>query len=175
MKRRCAVLGGRCAGLLLLAGLLMLLSACGFRLRGDVVLPPVLQDTYIDSKAPYTGVSRALRVQLERSDVNVLETRDQASAVLKIVSERSENRVLSVGSRGKATEYELYNDAVFSLSDASGKELIAPQTVRVTRDMVFDQNQLLGKLSEADSIHAEMIDSLARQILLRIQAGLRTQ
>ncbi len=171
MKPRMNIRHSGLGAAMLLAGLL-LSSACGFHLRGDVVLPAVLQDTYIDSKDPYTGIARALRVQLERSDVNVLETRAQASAVLKIISERSENRVLSVGSRGKATEYELYNDAVFSLSDANGKELIAPQTVRITRDMVFDQNQLLGKLSEADSIHREMVDSLARQMLLRIQAAL---
>jgi len=156
-----------------MASLLVTLSACGFHLRGDVELPPVLQDTYIDSRDPYTGIAHALRVQMERSGVNVLETRDQASAILKVIGERSENRVLSVGSSGKATEYELFNEVVFSLSDGKGKELLKPQTVRVTRDLVFDQNELLGKLSEADSIHRQMLDSIARQILTRIQVGLQ--
>lgn len=157
----------------LLLVLLPVLSACGFHLRGDVELPPVLQDTFIDSRDPYTGIARPLRAQLARSGVNVLESREQASAILKIVSERSENRVLSVGSSGKATEYELFDEAVFSLSDAAGKALMKPQTVRMTRDLVFDETELLGKLSEADSIHREMLDSLARQILTRIQAGMR--
>jgi LPS-assembly lipoprotein len=160
---------------LLLVPLLVVLSACGFHLRGDVELPPVLQDTFIDSKDPYTGIARPLRNQLERSDVTVLETREQASAVLKIVAERSENRVLSVGSSGKATEYELFNEVIFSLSDAAGKVLIKPQTVRMTRDLVFDETELLGKVSEADSIHREMLDSLARQILMRIQVGMQQQ
>ncbi len=152
--------------------LLALVSGCGFQLRGEVELPAVLQDTYIESQDPFTGIARPLRAQLERSQVNVLETREQASAVLKIVSERSENRVLSVGSRGKATEYELYDSVVFSLADASGKQLIAPQTLSITRDLVFDQNELLGKLTEADSIHRQMLESLARQVLMRIQAAL---
>jgi LPS-assembly lipoprotein len=155
--------------------LLVVLNACGFRLRGNVELPPVLQDTYIQSQAPFTGMARALRTQLERSGANVLETKEQASAILTVVAERSENRVLSVGSRGKVTEYELFDEATFSLSDASGKVLIKPQTVRITRDLVFDPNELLGKLSEAESYHLEMRGNLARQILMRINAGMRHQ
>jgi LPS-assembly lipoprotein len=153
--------------------LLVLLSACGFHLRGDVELPPLLQDTYIESDDPFTGIARPLRAQLERSGATVLETRDQASAVLRIIGERSENRVLSVGSSGKATEYELFNQVVFSLSDAAGKVLVGPQTVRMTRDLTFDETELLGKLSEAEGIHRQMLDSLARQILTRIQVGMQ--
>jgi LPS-assembly lipoprotein len=160
---------------LLLLSLLVTLSACGFHLRGDVELPPILQDTYIDSRNPFTGIARPLRSQLERSGANVLEDSKQASAILKIVSERSENRVLSVGSSGKATEYELFNEVGFSLNDPKGKVLIKQQTVRMTRDLVFDENELLGKLSEADSIHRQMLESLARQILIRIQVGMQQQ
>jgi LPS-assembly lipoprotein len=154
--------------------LVLVLSACGFHLRSAVELPPVLQDTYLESKTPYTGMARALRTQLERSGANVLESREHASAVLTVVRERAENRVLSVGSRGKATEYELVDEITFSLSDAAGKVLVEPQTVRVTRDLVFDPNELLGKLSEAESYHVEMRDSLARQVLMRIDARLRS-
>lgn len=166
---------GILARLTLLGTLLCLvigLNACGFRLRGEVELPGVLQDTYIESKDPYSGMARALRTQLERSGANVLETKDQASAILNVVSERSENRVLSVGSTGKATEYELFDEVVFSLGDAAGKLLVGSQTLRLTRDLVFDQNELLGKLSEAESIHKQMRETLARQILMRIQAAM---
>ena len=45
--------------------LLALLPACGFHLRGDVELPPALQETYLKSRNPYTGIARALRVELE--------------------------------------------------------------------------------------------------------------
>lgn len=156
-----------------LLSLLVALNACGFHLRGNVELPSVLQDTYIDSKAPFTGMARALRTQLERSGATVLEARQQASAILTVVSERSEGRVLSVGSSGKATEYELFDEAVFSVSDPGGKTLIEQQTVRITRDLVFDPNELLGKLSEAEGIHKQMRENLARQILLRIDVGIR--
>jgi len=158
-----------------IALLLALLSACGFHLRGDIELPPALQETYLESKNPYTGMARALRVELEAAGGRVVESGEHASAVLHIVREISENRILSVGSTGKASEYELFNEVVFSLSDAEGKVLIKPQTVRITRDLVFDETELLGKLSEAEGIHKQMRRNLARQIIIRIGAGLHQQ
>ena len=155
--------------------LLALLPACGFHLRGDVELPPALQETYLESRNPYTGIARALRVELEAAGGRIVESSEHASAVLHIVREISENRILSVGSTGKASEYELFNEVVFSLSDAQGKVLIKPQTLRMSRDLVFDETELLGKISEAEGIHRQMRRNLARQIIIRIGAGLRQQ
>ena len=155
--------------------LLALLPACGFHLRGDVELPPALQETYLESRNPYTGIARALRVELEAAGGRVLESDEHATALLRIVREISENRILSVGSTGKASEYELFNEVVFSLSDAEGKVLIKPQTLRMTRDLVFDETELLGKISEAEGIHRQMRRNMARQIIIRIGAGLRQQ
>jgi LPS-assembly lipoprotein len=104
-----------------------------------------------------------------------MESSEQAAAVLHIIREISENRILSVGSTGKASEYELFNEVVFSLSDAEGKVLIKPQTLRMTRDLVFDETELLGKISEAEGIHRQMRRNMARQIIIRIGAGLRQQ
>lgn len=150
-------------------------SGCGFKLRGSVELPPVLQDTYIESENPFTGMARALRTQLQAAGANVLESKQQASAVLVIVRERSENRVLSVGSSGRASEYELFDEVIFFLSDTDGKMLVEQQTLRMTRDLVFDENALLGKLSEAEGIHRQMRDNLARQIIMRIEVSVRQQ
>jgi len=162
----------RVTGIALLLGLL---SACGFHLRGDVELPPALRETFLDSKNPYTGMARALRVELEAAGGRIVESSENATAVLRIVREISENRILSVGSTGKASEYELFNEVVFSLSDAEGKVLIKSQSLRMTRDLVFDETELLGKISEAEGIHRQMRRNLARQIIIRIDAGLRQQ
>jgi len=165
----------RCFPVTAIALLLALLPACGFQLRGDVELPLALQETYLESKNPYTGMARALRVELEAAGGSIVESSEQASAVLHIIREVSENRILSVGSTGKASEYELFNEVIFSLSDAQGEVLIEPQTLRMTRDLVFDETELLGKISEAEGIHRQMRRNMARQIIIRIGVGLRQQ
>ena len=154
---------------------LIMLTACGFKLRGDVELPPILQETYIESGNPFTGMARALRVELEASGARIVESSEQATAVLKIVNERSENRILSVGSTGKASEYELFDEVTFQLTDQSGKILVKQQNLRMIRDLVFDENKLLGKVSEGEQLHVQMRRSLARQIITRINVELQRQ
>ena len=155
--------------------LLLLLSACGFKLRGDVDLPPVLQETFLKSENPYTGIARALRVELEAAGARIVENAEQATAILEITRENSQNRILSVGSTGKATEYEMLEEVSFVLTAPDGKVLLPAQSLRMVRDLVFDETELLGKVSESEQLHVQMRASLARQIITRIGAGLRKQ
>jgi len=158
------------ARLFILLLLLAMCSACGFKLRGAVELPAVLQETYLESENPFTGMARALRIELEAAGARVVESSEQATAVLIIVNERSQNRILSVGSTGKASEYELLEEITFELADRNGKILVQKQNLRMIRDLVFDETELLGKVSESEQLHVQMRRNLARQIITRINA-----
>jgi LPS-assembly lipoprotein len=160
---------------LLTAGVavLSLLTACGFHLRGGVELPPVLEDAYVDSKDRYGSLSNELRLELQAAGAQVVDDRKDATGILKLTSPRSQQRVLSVGSAGRATEYELFEEVTFALEKPDGEVLLAPQTVRMTRDMVFDDTQLLGKVSEAEVLRRQMHRDMARQILTRIEVAMR--
>ncbi len=165
----------QCCNTLVILLLLTVSSGCGFKLRGGVDMPPLLQETYLESENPFTGMARALRVELEAAGARIVESSEQASAVLKIVKEKSGNRILSVGSTGKASEYELLEEITYELADRNGKILIKPQSLRMVRDLVFDENELLGKVSESEQLHVQMRRSLARQIITRINADLQRQ
>jgi LPS-assembly lipoprotein len=93
--------------------------------------------------------------------------------VVMVLNERSQRRVLSVGSAGRASEYELFEEVSFALEDPQGNVLLEPQTLRMTRDLVFDDTQLLGKVGEAEVIRRQMQRDLARQIITRIKVGMR--
>ncbi len=150
-----------------------LLSACGFQLRGSVELPAVLKSTLLQAGDPWEGVAAALRIELESSGARITTQADEATAILRLDNERSQRRVLSVGRGGKASEYELFEEVTFSLQDNRGRVLLEPQTLRLTRDLVFDENQLLGKVSEIDELRNQMRRSLARQIITRIRTSLQ--
>lgn len=159
---------------LALLGLAGLLAACGFQLRASAELSPVLQVTYIDSRDPYQGITPMLRGELKSAGATIAERPGDATAILQLVGERSLRRVLSVGSGGKASEYELYEEVTFSLLDAQRNTLLEPQTLSMTRDMVFDETELLGKVAEGEDIKRQMRRSLARQIMTRIAVGMRS-
>jgi LPS-assembly lipoprotein len=158
-----------------LALLLMQLPACGFHLRDGVQLPDVLETTYLQSRDRFSGVVAELRIELKSAGADLTEQRGDATGVVSISGERSQRRVLSVGSAGRASEYELFEEVTFAVEDPEGKVLLQPQTLSITRDLVFDDTQLLGTVSEAEVIRRQMQRDLARQILTRIEVGMRRQ
>ncbi|MEE9492086.1 MAG: LPS assembly lipoprotein LptE [Gammaproteobacteria bacterium] len=157
---------------LLILTVSMLLS-CGFQLRGSQHLPAVMQKTFVKAEVPYSSMSTAMRNQLQAIGIEVPSIDDNATATIQILSHRSDRRVLSVGSSGKATEYELFEEIKFRLLDAQQRELIEPQVLRVTRDYVFDETRLLGKFQEADQIREQMREELAQRVLSRIETRLQ--
>ena len=54
--------------------------------------------------------------------------------------------------------------------DAEGKKLMKDQNIRLTRDFLFDIDDVLGKGSEENKIYQEMREDVARLILYRLQA-----
>lgn len=148
------------------------LTACGFHLRGAVTLPAIMQSTYVESQFPFDDMTRIIDQELRSSGVKVVPDKESATAVLKLISHRSNRRILSVGSSGRATEYELFEEVTFALFDAQGEEYLEPQILSITRDLVFDETQLLGKVEESEAIRIQLQQTLARRVLTRIQVSL---
>ncbi|MEA3413601.1 MAG: hypothetical protein U9R74_19020, partial [Pseudomonadota bacterium] len=71
---------------------------------------------------------------------------------------------------GRALEYEFFVVVVFSVQGPDKKPLLAQQTVSVTRDFIFDENEVLGKAAEAQTILKDMEADAARLMMLRMQA-----
>ena len=65
-------------------------------------------------------------------------------------------RVTSTSSTGRANEYELYYKLDFILLDVEGKKLSEIQPVEITRDYFIDQDEILGKSNEDQTIRDEM-------------------
>jgi LPS-assembly lipoprotein len=147
--------------------LLLLLSACGFQLRGTVVLPPVLQATQLEGDRFSLLVSELGRV-LQNAGARLVDSRSQASAVLKVLDETSSQRVLSVGVAGRAAEYELHHRVDYQLEDAHGQVLVEKQTLDTRRSFQFDENDVLGKANEEESLREEMQRDLALRIVQQL-------
>ena len=79
-------------------------------------------------------------------------------------------RVLSVSSEGKVSEYELYQTLEFKVRDAAGRELLAPQYLELTRDYLFEKEDVLGKSNEEEILRRDMHRDLVRLIMLRLEA-----
>ena len=152
-----------------LAACYLLLASCGFQLRGGGDLPPEMEKTFIKGLAPndtlYVEMVRTLRA----NGLEVVESEEQATALLHFTRKRNGRRVLTVGSGGKVREYEINTTVTFQAKGIGNEFRVKSQTLTVTRNYVFDQDAVLGKAEEEALLREEMQRDLVVLILFRLQ------
>lgn len=156
---------------LLLISALLLLSGCGFHLRGNIDLPADLKTMHVQGASKYSDFGVELRRNLRSNGVEVVDSASAAKVVLKISNSVYNRRLLTAsGATGKVAEYELLYTLIVSLHDRKGTQLLAPQRLRQLRDYTFDRDSVLGKSNEEASLRKDMERDMARQVLNRLQA-----
>lgn len=148
---------------------LLAVAGCGFQLAGSGRLPVEMQTTYLDSIEPYSDFHASLVDALRERGLDLVDSRDEAGAVLRITEDLSDERVLSVSARNVPREFELFYDVTFSL-EADGRPLIEDELLRARRNYTYDETQVLGKEREASILRQALADDLARQVVRRIEA-----
>ncbi len=146
--------------------LVLLLAGCGFHLRGSVKLPPEIKRVYVDTLD--AGLRQALDRSLEASDVVVAKSAAGADAVVRITGVEETRRVLSVNAGGKAAQYELRSALTVAVYQGD-KVLAPPRELSVTRDLLFNDNDLLGSSNEEGALRDEMRRYLVRRIMERLR------
>src|SRR5438552_2084186 len=73
-----------------------LLTSCGFHLRGQFPLSPILNNLYIQTQDPYGQLTRNLREYLKVSGVRLVNSRDEATSVLTILSETTSQQLIGI-------------------------------------------------------------------------------
>jgi LPS-assembly lipoprotein len=148
-------------------GLLLALSACGFRLAGSDPLPGKLARPYLSLKDPYTDFSREFERQLKSSGATLQSVRANSTATIDVTKDLVEQRTLSVSAYNIPTEYELTYTVTFSVQGPD-KALMAPQTISLSKDYSFDENVLLAKEHEADILRQQMARDLVAIAMRRL-------
>jgi len=139
--------------------LLLGLTGCGFHLQGRMLLPEPLRRIHIESADAQTDFVQALRESLVASGASLTDLPGPAAATLDVSRDSVSERVLTVSKRNIATDYELTYEVEVSVRGA-GRELMAPETLTLSRVYSFDEKQLLAK----DREKAVLLDALAREM-----------
>ncbi|HEC58150.1 hypothetical protein LCGC14_0523970 [marine sediment metagenome] len=147
---------------------LVVMAGCGFQLRGDVPLPDNLKVMYIQGINIQSGMGLELKRSLKQNGIHVVNNYEKGSALLTILENTYERRVLSVGNNAKVNEYELYGSLQFKVTDDQGKLIVEPFKVQAIRDYQFDQTQVLSSDGEEaflrEQINQQLIDSVLRRL-----------
>ena len=79
--------------------LLLLLTACGYHLRGSIAMPESSKNMYVFNASPQ--LQNELKSVLKASKSQLAASPNDASIVIKILNEEIKTRVLSIGSTGR--------------------------------------------------------------------------
>jgi len=155
--------------LLLLVGSLSLsLNGCGFQLRGSKALPATMAVTYIQTDTPFSTLRDDFRTALRAHGASVTDDRAAATAVLRIVENREDKRVLTVDIGGRVQEYEIRQSIRFVVTTADNRPAVPEQAVSLSRDFVFSPTDVLGKEREEQRVREELQRDIVNLALLRI-------
>jgi len=150
--------------------LTMALSSCGFQLRGQAAIP--YKTVFIETVGfGYSQFASDLaRAIGQGSGTKIVSSRDEAEAVLKIVNELQESRILSLSSGGKVREFEFRYRVAYRLTDRAGVDLAPPGQIDLHRDMTYDDTEVLAKESEQLLLYRDMRADAVQQMLRRLSA-----
>jgi len=149
---------------------LTFMAGCGFHLRGNYRLPAAMQTTYIASSQANSGLVRALKQSLKASNITISEQAIDTAATLTLSKETRNKRIISVDSSGRAREYMLTSTVTFGVTKSAVDFNIEQQTIRISRNFIFDSQAVLGNQREESLLYEDLQQDLVRLILLRLQS-----
>ncbi|MCE5364573.1 LPS assembly lipoprotein LptE [Pseudomonas anguilliseptica] len=150
---------------LMVIGLAVLLSACGFQLRGTGDVQFALKELDVSARNAYGETVKDVRKALEYNDVRVYPG---APYRLILTDEREERRSASFTSSARTAEYELTISLDYEIRGS--KDLLLMRNKLETQGYYNqDGNNLIGGDQEAVQIRKEMRRELIQQLVQRLQ------
>jgi LPS-assembly lipoprotein len=150
---------------LLVMGLAVLLSACGFQLRGTGTTELAIKELDLSARDAYGETVTQLRQLLQSSGVKVYAG---APYKLTLTDEQESQRSLSYAGSGRSAEYELTNVLNYEIQGHDKLSLLSDK-LQVQKVFLHDGNNLTGSDQEAAEARKEMRRDLVQRMMLRLQ------
>jgi LPS-assembly lipoprotein len=144
---------------------MVLLSGCGFQLRGTTELP--FSRIALEGFAPRSPLAEELKRTLAQS-AEVVPNPNQAQVVLHALSDTRERSVVASTSAGQVRELQLRVRLEFKLATPSGRELIPATELLLSRDMSYSETQALAKEYEEAQLLRAMQSDIVAQLMRRL-------
>ena len=144
------------------------LAGCGFQLRGTANLP---FETIV-----IPGAGGGIALDLKRNiqsgtNAKVIEDVKSTQAVLQFLEEVRQKEILSLTATGRVREYRLVYRVGFRVHDGKGGEFVPANTIRLTRDVTFNDSDILAKEAEEGLLFRDMQFDRVQQVMRVLAAA----
>ena len=156
---------------LLVMGLAVLLSACGFQLRGTGTTELAIRELDLSARNAYGETVTQLRQALQSSGVKVYKG---APYKLVLTDEQESQRILSYAGAGGTGEYQVNTVLNYDIRGAHDLPLMSDK-LEVQKIFLHDGNNLMGSDQEANTARVETRRELVQRMMLRLAQLTPTQ
>jgi LPS-assembly lipoprotein len=150
---------------LLVMGLAVLLSACGFQLRGTGTTELAIKELDLSARNAYGETVTQMRQMLESSGVKVYTG---APYKLVLTDEQENQRILSYAGAGRTGEYQVTTVLNYDIRCQNNLDLLSDK-LEVQKIFMHDGNNLVGSDQEAATARGETRRELIQRMMLRLQ------
>ncbi len=153
-----------------LVGFLMLsllLTGCGFKMRGQTELPFGAIYSNISRNSSF-GIYIYRLLKASSPNTVMVDSPQQANIIVTQLALNRTRTEISLDADGRVEEYELGLAFQFSVSDAAGNILIEPTTLTASQLLPYDEDVASAKAAEMVLIYNNMEKSIADRLYRRI-------
>ena len=143
----------------------LVLAGCGFHLRGTANVP--FETLYLPSATG--GIALDLKRNIQAGTrAKVVDDIKKADAVMQFTEETRSKEILSLTGTGRVREYQLRYRVSFRVHDGKGGDYVPQTTIQLTRDISFNDSEILAKEAEEGLLYRDMQTDMVQQIMRRL-------
>ena len=144
------------------------LGSCGFQLRGTAEVP--YSTVYVPSAT--TGIALDLKRNIQAgTNAKVVDEAKQAEAIVEFTHETREKEILSLTAAGRVREFRLRYRVGLRVHDGKGRTYVPQTALELTRDVSFNDAEVLAKEAEEQLLFRDMQSDMVQQIMRLLAAA----
>ena len=147
----------------------LLLSSCGFHLRGAATLP--FDTLYVQAPQTSSFATQLRRVIGLGSRTKITNNPAEADATLQVLNELREKEIVSLSAGGRARELQLRYRVQYQVFDKNKNVIAPPGEIVLRRDYSVNDQEQLSKESEEALLYRDMQTDAVQQLVRRLQAA----
>lgn len=146
---------------------LFLLTACGFKLRGQISALP-FKSMYVNAPDGHTIGLEMERMIKTSSTTKLAASPAEADATLDIISAVNDRAILSLSGGGRVRDFNLMYRVIYRVLDKRGVEIVPNTEITLTRILPFLDAQIVAKEAEERLLVKDMQSDALQQIVWRL-------
>jgi LPS-assembly lipoprotein len=146
----------------------LLLSACGFHLRGAATLP--FNTLYVDASPASVFATQLRRVIGAGSQTRITNNPAEADAALQVLRELHESEILSLSPGGRARELQLRYRVLYQVLDKNKAVIAGPTEIVLRREFSINDQDPRGQDAEQALLYRDMQTDAVYQLVRRLQS-----